>query len=224
MNWHDLLFMHWPVKAELLIPLMPAGLPVDLYDGTAWIGIVPFRMSGIRARYAFPIPLLSSTPEINVRTYVSRDGKPGVYFFSLDAASRIAVFMARRFFHLPYFHARMRSESQGIRVDYESRRRSVNHRADFAGSYAPTGPVYQSQPGSLEHWLTERYCLYTADTRGRICRGEIHHAPWPLQSAESEVRLNTMTRPLGFELPDTAPLLHFTRRLETVAWRLEPVG
>jgi uncharacterized protein YqjF (DUF2071 family) len=223
MIWHDLLFMHWPMPAHEVQPLLPAGLPLDTCDGQAWLGVVPFCMKGIHAHNMPRIPGLSAMPELNVRTYVTLGGKPGVYFFSLDAASAIAVTMARMIFHLPYFYARMKVETQDGQVNYSSLRMYRDLQADFIGSYRPSGPVYRSEPGRLDHWLTERYCLYTADTRGRLLRGDIHHQPWPLQPAQASIDVNTMAVPLTLELPDTPPLLHFAKELEVVAWCLRPV-
>jgi uncharacterized protein len=212
--WHDLLFAHWPVDARELRASVPAALDVDLFDGQAWISVVPFRMSGIRPRYLPALPWLSAFAELNVRTYVVRDGKPGVYFFSLDAANPVAVRIARRLFHLPYFDAKMSIEYNGDWIEYRSKR---THRgappAEFSARYRPTGPVFRVAPGSLEEWLSERYCLYADDQRGRIWRTEIHHVPWPVQPAECEIMLNTMTA-----LPQVTPLLQFSRRLDIVAW------
>ncbi len=223
MTWEDLLFAHWPVRVDALRPLVPPALELDTFDGSAWLGVVPFRMTGVRLRGLPAILGVSAFPELNVRTYVTAEGKPGVWFFSLDAASRVAVRTARAWFHLPYFDARMKSRREGEWVEYSSRR---THRgapmADFAGRYGPVGGVFLSQKGSLEAFLTERYCLYAAkpagSSRKRIWRGEIHHAPWPLQPAEAEFESNTMTAPLGLRLPDTPPLLHFARRLDVLAW------
>ncbi len=224
MRWHDLLFMHWPIDAALLRPHLPQRLSLDTFDGSAWIGIVPFQMSGIRPRLLPAFPVVSRFAELNVRTYVSIEGKPGVWFFSLDAASRIAVEVARRTFHLNYCHARMSCDRAGDVVTYASDR---THRgmsaATFSATYRPTGPAKRSLPGTIEHFLTERYCLYAEARDGRLFRGEIAHQPWPLRPAEAEVRENTMTRQLGFELPPPRPLLHFADRLDVVAWRLEPV-
>lgn len=215
MAWHDLLFAHWPVPASQLEPLLPAGLELDRFDGEAWLGIVPFRMSGVRLRRTPALPGPGGFPELNVRTYVRAGDKPGVWFFSLDARSRIAVFVARSWFRLPYFAARMRTSRQAEAVDYRSERRRGS--AAFVARYRPTGPVFRARPGSLEHWLTERYCLYAPGGRG-LLRGEIHHPPWPLQPATAEIAANTMTQQLGFELPDVPPLLHFARSLGVVAW------
>jgi uncharacterized protein YqjF (DUF2071 family) len=165
---------------------------------------------------------VSHFPELNVRTYVTLEGKPGVWFFSLDAANRLAVAAARRLFHLPYYRAEMRSEREDGYVDYRSRR---THRhaapADFAARYAAVGEARPAAPGTLEHWLSERYCLYSVDRHGRAYRGEIHHRPWLLQPAVAEIASNTMAAAHGIDLPDTPPLLHFSRRQDTLGWLLE---
>ena len=223
MRWHDLLFAHWPVDAGLIRSLIPPALTVDTFDGTAWLGVVPFWMDGIRRRHWPALPGLSAFPELNVRTYVTTpDGRAGVWFFSLDAAHRIAVRAARRCYHLPYFDARMNVRETAGEIDYSSHR---THRgappAAFEARYRPTGPVFHAASGSFEFWLTGRYCLYAADPRGRVYRGEITHAPWPLQPAESDIRQNTMAAQTRIRLPETAPVLHFSKRIDTVAWGLE---
>jgi uncharacterized protein YqjF (DUF2071 family) len=221
-RWHDLLFAHWPVPAELLRPHVPGGLSVDTFDGHAWLGVVPFRMSGIRPRSLPAVPWLSAFPELNVRTYVTDGQRPGVWFYSLDAGNPLAVTLARAVFHLPYYHAAMSVKDDGDCVQYVSRR---THRgapaAEFIADYKPVGDPYRSTPGSLEHWLTERYCLYAADGVGQLYRGEIHHEPWPLQPADAEFRVNTMVASHGIELPSVHPLLHFARRLDVIIWTLE---
>jgi uncharacterized protein YqjF (DUF2071 family) len=214
-SWHDLLFAHWRVEERLLRPLIPAFFDVDRFDGSAWLGVVPFTMTNVSARGVPPVPWLSAFPEINVRTYVSpRDGKRGVYFFSLDAGRLLAVLGARAMFRLPYFAASMRVTHGGEAVQYESRRRGG---PAFVARYEPAGPVFTAARGSLEAFLTERYCLYHVDPFGRPSRLEIHHDPWPLQPAQAEIRKNTMADPLGVHL-EGAPLLHFAKRLDVVAW------
>ena len=218
-TWHDLLFAHWPVELAALRRHIPAALEIDTYQGQAWLGVVPFRMSGVRLRETPALPGFSAFPELNVRTYVVAGEKPGVWFFSLDAANRIAVAVARAWFHLPYFRARMSCEEQNGWIEYRCGRM---HRGApcgvFSGRYRATGAVFSAPPGSLEHFLTERYCLYSVDARGRILRGEIHHAPWPLQPAEAELTSNTMSEAAGIHLAPARPLLHFARRLEVVVW------
>ncbi|MGB3684144.1 MAG: DUF2071 domain-containing protein [Rubrobacteraceae bacterium] len=219
MSWHDLLFMHWPVPAETLRPLIPGSLHLDTFGGDAWIGVVPFRMSGVRPRFLPAVSQLSNFPEINLRTYVSAQGKPGIWFFSLDAHNPVAVRLARATFNLPYYDAKMSCRVSGEEVDYRSVR---THRhappASFEGCYKPTGGVFESKPDSLENFLTERYCLYSADSRGRVSRGDIHHQLWPLQGAEIDVKTLDMTAQIGVKQPDTEPLLHYARRLDVVAW------
>jgi uncharacterized protein len=225
MRWHELLFMHWPVAAGALREHVPAALELDTFEGEAWIGVVPFRMSGIRHRLLPPIPGTSAFPELNVRTYVRHGGRGGVWFFSLDAASRLAVRAARLAFHLPYFDARMSCERRGGEVVYSSRR---VHRGAvpcrFEGTYRPAGPVRQSRAGTLEDFLTNRLCLYCADRKGRVYRGDIEHAPWPLQNAEAEVKVNTMADTIGLKLPEVPPLLHYSHELDVKAWRVQRVG
>ncbi len=221
MVWHDLLFAHWPVKKEVLRPLVPRALEIDTFGDEAWIGVVPFRMTGVRHRLMPALPWLSAFAEINVRTYVTAGGRPGVLFLSLDAERLIAVKAARATYSLPYHLAAMRAETRGNFVAYSSRR--VAAEAEFVGEYGPSDVVFSARAGTLEHWLTERYCLYTMDRRGRASRADIHHVPWSLQLAEAEITRNSMTRPLGISLPDTRPVLHFARRLDVVAWGLERV-
>ena len=219
-TWHDLLFAHWPVDAGALRPLIPAKIALDLFEGQAWVGVVPFHMSRIRGRGAPAIPGLSRFAELNVRTYVTLHDKAGVFFFSLDAASRAAVWAAQRFYHLPYFFADMSVTAEGEAISYISRR--AGGKAEFRASYAPIAPVRPSTRGSLDHWLTERYCLYT-EHEGRVFRGEVHHQPWPLQRAKADIMTNTMAIASGIGLPATPPLLHFARRLEVLIWPLRRV-
>jgi uncharacterized protein YqjF (DUF2071 family) len=219
MGWRDLLFMHWPVPENMLRPLLPSALSLDTFDGSAWLGITPFRMSGVRPHFLSSVPWLSNFPELNVRTYVTAEGKPGIWFFSLDAQNPVAVRLARATFSLPYFDAEMSYRVVGDEIRYRSVR---THRgapeARFAGRYWPLGEPFNPRPGTLEHFLTERYCLYSASERGNVYRGDIHHHPWPLQRAEAEAESLAMTEQIGVALPGMKPLLHFSRRLDTLAW------
>jgi uncharacterized protein YqjF (DUF2071 family) len=173
-------------------------------------------MTGVRGRWLPPIPGTSRFAELNVRTYVRFGGKPGVFFFSLDAASRAAVWGARTTYHLPYFYARMKVSEANGQLRYESFR---NDGAQFRGAYRPVGPVQLRTPGTLERWLTERYCLYTV-FQGSVFRAEIHHAQWPLQDAEADIATNTMASAAGISLRQTPPLLHFSKRLDVLIWPL----
>lgn len=219
-TWNDLLFAHWPVDPAVLRPLVPRELPLDTFAGRCWIAITPFHMSHIHARGLPPLSGLSRFPELNVRTYVTLNGKPGVYFFSLDAANRPAVWAAQRFYRLPYFHAKMSLEARNGWINYDSRRGCG--KAEFRGRYRPVSEVRLREKGSLEHWLTERYCLYTL-VGSKVYRAEIHHEPWPLQDAEAEIQANSMASAAGISLPEVSPLLHFARKLEVLIWNLRDV-
>jgi uncharacterized protein YqjF (DUF2071 family) len=223
-SWLDLLFAHWPVPAPALRPLVPPALAIQEHDGTSWVGVVPFRMEGVMARGLPDVPGVSAFAELNLRLYVERDGKPGVWFISLDAANTLAVWAARRFFHLPYFRADMSAREEGGRIRYESVRRASGARVAFRGVYGPTSEVSEAKPGSLEHFVTERYCLYAQDASGAILRAEIHHAPWSLQRASAELEENTIGDGQGIALPGPPALLHFARRLDVVVWPIERVG
>jgi uncharacterized protein YqjF (DUF2071 family) len=214
-TWLDLLFAHWSLPVDALRPAVPAALPLDTFDDRAWLGITPFEVSGLRARGTPPVPGISRFPETNVRTYATVDGKPGIHFFSLDAASALAVAAARAMYRLPYHRADMAIERAGEEIRYRTRRAE----AELIARYRPDGPVFQAQPGTVEHFLTERYCLYVVDERHHVRRADIHHPPWPLQPAVGHIERNTMTAPLGIELPGD-PLLHFAARQDVVIWPL----
>ncbi len=217
-TWEHLLFAHWRVDADALRSLVPPQLPLDTFDGDAWLGITPFRVSGFRLRGTLPVPMISSFLELNVRTYVTVDEKPGIFFFSLDCESPIAVEAARRIYRLPYYHARMSARRRGSEIEYSSARRDASARPFvFHGSYRPTGGVFNAEAGSLEHFLTERYCLYTLDERQDVARADIHHPPWPLQPAEAQIERNTMATPIGIDLL-APPLLHFAGRQDVLIW------
>jgi uncharacterized protein len=216
----DLLFAHWRVPLEDVRAHVPAKLEVEQHDGSAWVGVMPLRVSGLRLRGTLPLPGLSAFLELNVRTYVrAADGKPGIWFFSLDTSSRAVVEVARRMYELPYFHARMSADRLGQWIDYECAR--LDERGCvFSGRYRPEGEAFHAEPGSLTWFLTERYCLYATDSRGALQRAEIHHEPWSLQGAEAEIELATIS-PVKLEGP---PLCHFSRRQDVVIWPLQHVA
>ncbi|HSM88231.1 MAG TPA: DUF2071 domain-containing protein [Candidatus Limnocylindrales bacterium] len=216
-RWHDLLFAHWALPPEQVRPLVPPELDLDVRQGKAWVGVVPFWMSGIRGRGMPRLPGLSTFPELNVRTYVTCRGVPGVYFWSLDAASRLAVWGARTFYALPYFPAEMSIQSAGQEFRYSCRRLEGPLPADFRGRYRPLAVPRVREKYSLESFLTDRYCLYTVQ-QGKVYRAYIHHLPWPLQDAEAEIDVNTMAQAAGISLPASGPLLHFSRELEVLIW------
>jgi len=233
MSWFDLLFMHYKVDAAALQDLLPDSVELDTFDGEAWLGIVPFRMADVAPRWVpnlpLVLPLVSRFPELNVRTYVTIDGKPGVWFFSLDATSKIAVRAARWLFHLNYVDASINftkasKHCPGKWIQYHSVRTDPTAPpAELHCEYRPVGHRFFAKPQSLVHWLTARYCLYTTDSQGQLFRGEINHQPWQLRDAQSIVHTNTMTDSLGLELGDQKPLLHFAKETKVVAWSLDRV-
>jgi len=220
-RWRDLLFAHWPVDPERLRPRIPEGLMLDCRDGAAWVSITPFLLEGLRARGLPALPWISSFPELNFRTYVTRHRKPGVFFFSLDAARTAAVMGARAAFHLPYFLAEMHvTTGPNGAIDYRSQRAGAVRPAEFQALYRPVpqrSPL-PAEPGTIDHWLTERYCLYAVDRRGRLYRTDIHHAPWLLQPVEAKILWNTVSTAAGIELPPKPALTAYASRLDVVVW------
>ena len=230
MNWCDLLFMHYRVNATHLASLLPAGVTLDTFDGQAWIGIVPFRMTDVAPRGVPAIPWLSKFPELNVRTYVVVDGKPGVWFFTLDATNPVAVRAARWLFHLNYVDAKIDfkhgvDHSSGEWMTYHCRRHgSQAPPAELNCRYRPVGEPWTANQGTLDHWLTSRYCLYAANRQGQIFRGNINHEPWRLQQAEATTETNTMLHGLDIDTGEQTPILHFAKSISVVAWMIERCG
>lgn len=223
-RWNDLLFAHWPVPAAEIAPLIPRNLCVDTFDGSAWVGIVPFWMDQIHRRGLPAIPGANRFPELNLRTYVREphSNMSGVYFFSLDAGNPLAVAAARTVYKLPYYWAKMSIEHTGNREFlYNSERRFAKHSARLRVRYRSLGQAADKQ--GLEQFLTERYALYTADKGGALFKGNIHHLPWPLERAEADFEINELPAAHGITLPDTAPLLHYSRELVVYVWALEPL-
>jgi uncharacterized protein YqjF (DUF2071 family) len=223
-RWNNLLFIHRPAPVEALRALVPAALELDLYEGTPWVSVTPFYLSHLRPRGLPPFPWISEFPELNVRTYVTLGGKPGVYFFSLDAGNPVAVYGARALYRLPYFRASMSvREARDGTIHYRSRRiHGGAPAAELNARYRPAGAVTHSKPGTLDHWLTERYCLYAVDGARRAFRAEIHHHPWPLQPAEVEIDRETMVEAAGLpRLASERQRVAFSRRLDVVVWAPE---
>jgi len=222
-RWRSLLFMHWPVPVEALRPLVPSRLSIDTFDDVAYVGLVAFAMQGVRPPWA-PERLAFRFLEANVRTYVHLDGRdPAVYFFSLDAQSRIAVEIARHRWSLPYHHAAMRLARRGMTIEYESRRLDRSG-ARLGVRYEPGEPLGESAPGTLEHFLLERYLLLV-EARGRLWRGQVHHRPYPAQRARI-LRLDDeligaagLPQPIG--LP---PLVHYAAGVDVEIFPLRPAG
>lgn len=218
-TWSDLLFAHFPIKYEVLRKLVPGALELDSYEGVCWVGVVPFRMSGVKLRGLPPIPGTDQFPELNVRTYVTIDGKPGIYFFSLDADNWLAVKGARTFFHLPYHYAKMDIKNFGDTVLFESKRRDGSEIA-FACRYKPISAPFIAAKGSFEEWIAERYCFYTLNASGVPLRCDILHRPWILQATEAEIPLNSMLFKQGIIVENDQPVLHFSKKIDVRAWPL----
>lgn len=196
--------MHWRVPIEAVRPLVPAALELDAWDGAMWIGAVPFRMEQIRPWW-LPRAAALDFLELNLRTYVIHRGRPGVWFFSLEASSWLAVRAARAGFSLPYHHARMHVETRGADVRYASVRRDAS-RARFEIDYEIGAPLGPSEPGTLEHFLLERYLLF-ASRRGRILEAQVHHAPYPARAARVRSLAQTLTAAAGLPALDAPPEL-----------------
>jgi uncharacterized protein YqjF (DUF2071 family) len=222
-NWGKLLFMHWRVDQRLLRPLIPAQLEIDTFDGSAWIGVVPFTMWGIRAAFLPPIPGTSAFHELNVRTYVHHGGVPSVWFLSLDAANRLAVWGASKFYHLPYFNAEMSLDQTGKTIRYSSLRRDRRAPpAELQASWSIGASLPETSAGTLEFFLTERYCL-DAEHNGRLYRSRIHHQPWPLQNAELNSLSSTLIESHGLPTPADDPILHYAEKISVDIWPLRSI-
>jgi uncharacterized protein YqjF (DUF2071 family) len=223
--WGKLLFLHWPIPVEAIRPLIPARLEIDTFENQAWISLAPFTMWGIRPPFFPPLPLMSRSHELNVRTYVYLDGVPGVWFFSLDASSPVAVWGARTAFSLPYFRARMRLQQEGQTIHFRSERKHPDKpRAEFEAVWTLGGALPPAKVGSLDFFLVERYCLY-AEHRGQLYRAQIHHRPWPLRQATVSTLHSTMMECHGLPTPSDAPLLHGQGEpLRVEVWPLQPLA
>ncbi len=223
MEWQRLLFAHWAFPPDRLRPLVPPALELDARDGRCWVAVTPFYLEGLRMHPRFRFPATFSFPELNLRTYVRHEGKAGVYFLSLDVGSWMAAIGARLLYSLPYFHAHMRMRVASASIHYVSLARHRGRRADFEADYATIGPAFTPAPGSLEHFLVERYCLFTVRGSG-VYRTDIHHAPWSLQPARATIAMNTVAEAEGIDLPRHDQILHYAHRMGTLVWSPERVG
>lgn len=223
-SWRKLLFMHWKLPPELLRPQVPDPLQLDTFDGHAWIGITPFLVRNLRPVFLPPLPWLSDFQEVNVRTYVHHDGVPGVWFFSLDADSLLAVAGASAAYRLPYRHAAMSFREAGGEIFYHSRRIGCpDWPAELDASWRKGEPWGEAEEGSLEFYLVERYCLYAA-AGGELYRARIHHKPWQLRQAELTALRSTMLEGQGLPRPAGEPLLHYAEQQDTAVWPLQKVS
>ena len=217
-TWHDVLLLHWPIAASAVRPFVHPDVEVDEFDGSSWVSLLPFRMTGVTARGIPPVPGLSAFPEMNLRFYVTHRGRPGIWFVSLDADNRLAVWTARRFFHLPYFQAEMFVRKTSDRFHYHSNRDGGGEAVEFVGNYWPHGVAFEPTPNTIDHFLAERYCLYTQNAKGTLLTLNIHHHPWPLQRADAEIDTNTVATAQGIGVGGMPTLLHYAKRLDVLFW------
>jgi uncharacterized protein YqjF (DUF2071 family) len=223
-TWNKLLFIHWPIAVEQLRRKIPAGIEIDTYDGQAWIGLTPFTFTATRPTLMPPVPILSDSHELNVRTYVYRDGVPGIWFFSLEASNALAVWGARLGYLLPYFTARMEMQDDDRVLHFRSeRQQSSDPPATFEATWSRGERLPEARPGTLDFFLIERYCLYT-NREDQLFRARIHHRPWPLCRVDQCTLTSTMLAAHGLTPLDSAPLLHAQAEpLDVAIWPLEKV-
>ncbi len=221
-TWSDLAFAHYRASRRELRELIPGNLKLQEFDGSPWIAVVPFQLGHVRRRGLPWLPIMPSFPELNLRTYVEYDDKPGVWFFSLDAQSWPIVCGGRLGFHLPYHYASIRCQESEDGLAFASRR--IGGKVRFSGRYRAIGDSFIAEPGSFEHWATERYCLYTLNRRGEIVRGEVHHPPWPLREAEVEIDHNDLFAAAGLTPPTEKPHGLFSTGVDVVAYPPKVLG
>lgn len=219
-DWEHLLFMHWPVYKAFIEPHIPADLELDTFDGDAWISIIPFKVNKMKVRKLPPIPFLYPFLEVNVRTYVKKDGIPGVYFFSMDASKLLAV-LGGKIGTLPYFHANMKLKKRAKKFYFKSKRKN-DEKESLISNYKLIGKSTVHAKGSIDHWLLERYALwsYKFDT---LFRGDIHHKEWKVQPAEVNIDQETVTSFLPNNVYTTQPLVHYARSKRVFIWKIKKV-
>lgn len=228
-RWNDLLFAHWPIPAASIAASLPEGLLVDTFQGSAWLGVVPFWLDRLKVRGLPRLPVFRNLPDLNLRTYVreERTGARGVFCFSMDAGSLLAVAAARTLYHLPYYWADMRLERRSSReFSFYSRRRLASGTIIFQARYRGLGPTYRqmaNRSGSIVNFFTERDCLFARNRDGQPIRANIHQVAGPLEDAEAVIDQNSLAESIGVELPSREPVLHYSRRLAVYVWPAELV-
>lgn len=240
--WSNLLFVHWRVPAEVIRPLIPSRLTLDTFDGDAWVGLVPFHMSGVRPWWSPAVPGVSTFHETNVRTYVHLDGaNPGVWFLSLDAASSLAVRLARWRWHLPYYRSRMSVRRDGDRIEYRSQRLwpetaggpitnpndvSLSIDAEIGercGQPSLDKSAYNARPDTLEHFFVEQYFLYAQSQRDQLLRGQVHHCSYPIRNARLLRMEENLTTAAGVSQKSAEPHVLFSEGVDVEIFPLRPV-
>jgi uncharacterized protein len=220
-KWRNLLFAHWSVPEDALRPHVPGSLEIDTKDGATWVSAVAFHMARVRPRWLPPLPPVSDFLELNFRTYVRFDGKPGVFFLSIHASKRLAVQIARWFSPLPYVYARMECSQEKGEHRFQCASVDREGAVAFTAEYTPQFEVYAASRGSLSEWLLERYCLYAGTPSGRLVSTEVHHAPWAVQDVTVEIASNTLGRPFGLDLSPRPDRAHFSCGVNALAWPFE---
>ncbi|MFC6602234.1 YqjF family protein [Ectobacillus funiculus] len=221
-TWRNLLFLHWPIPLEKLRPHIPSPLQIDTFNGSAWLGVILFVLEGIYPRGISAVSLTPKFPEINVRTYVKYEGKPGIYFMSIDVENWASLKIAKRWYRLPYHSAQISFQKEGQTFHFHSTRKgNANTPISFKGKYAPVSEIYFPKKGTVDHWLTERYCLYSSNDGVNIYCGEIHHRPWPLQKAAIEIVRNTLFTAFHFDLSEVKPIAHFSTGVDSLMWNIK---
>ena len=219
-SWRDVLFAHWRIDPDQLRPVVPAQMDIDVFDGSAWLSMVPMRMADLHFRDLPPLPGLMHFLEINFRAYVTVHGMPGVYFFSIDCDDSLADIYAHHFLHLPMARAKMEMKNVDGVCYYDSHRKQESGLAPAAlvASYKPIGDPYNAEPGSLEQFLLERYSMFFNQPDGSILHGRMEHAPWQIWKAEATIEENTIGQASGFDIKPYPDYLHYAERADTHAW------
>ncbi|WP_332649466.1 YqjF family protein [Lysinibacillus sp. 54212] len=209
-NWHNVLFVHYPVYSKSLQKFVPRSLELDTFNGMCWVSIVLFIVKKNRIRLLPLIPGTNQFIQMNVRTYVTLDGTPGVYFLSIDASNKVAVTLATTLFFLPNYDAVMNLQQEGSSIFFQSARKGKVS-LEMECCYKPISPVFYATKNSLEAWLIERYTLFSLNRNGQPVRGDIYHAPWQLQHVEATVYKNTMLTDLSIAAEYNEPIFHFSK-------------
>ena len=223
-TWKNVFFAHWPILPERLRSSIPSSLDIDTYQQMAWLGVVIFEIEGIYFRGLSPISVVFRFPEVNLRTYVQHKGKPGVFFLSLDVGNWASLAISKRWYHLPYCKAKISYRKEGNTFHCQSvRNGNSNNPITFKGSFTTDLRSYFPEEGTIDHWLTERYCLYSLDRKGNIYCGDIHHKPWSLQKAQAVLSNNTLPAPFGIDISEDEPILHFSKGLDALFWNIKKI-
>lgn len=222
-GWRNLLFCHWAVPGQALRSHVPPSLEIEVIDGTAWVSIVAFHMCTVRPHGLPPFPPVSNFLELNLRTYVRLDDRPGVYFLSIHANNRLAVRVARWFSPLPYVYAQMKGSQGDNSFRFQCIPGNGQTEVTFAANYSPEPELFAACRDSLSEWLLERYCLYVGDSKGRLMKTEVHHEPWAVQNVDVEISSNNLGRPFGLNLSPIPDRAHFSGGVQALAWSFEAV-